>query len=105
MLKTMLIDKVALIPVRAEVPHLFSDRYSAALVWAEEVTNISAIHASDQACAAAAAAFTSKELVDLTLTTLPFIIRTSNRPRHTRMKVIAQRQALARNPPCRMGNR
>ncbi|SDA36180.1 carboxymuconolactone decarboxylase family protein [Sphingomonas sp. NFR15] len=67
LLKTMPIDKVALIPVWAEVPHLFSDQYRAALAWAEEVTNVSITHASDDAYAAAAAAFVPKDLVDLTL--------------------------------------
>ncbi len=68
LLKTMSIDKVVLVPVWAEVPHLFPDRYRAALAWAEEVTYISTTHASDRAYAAAAAAFSPKELVDLTLT-------------------------------------
>lgn len=68
LLKTMSVDKVTLVPVWAEVPHLFSDRYRAALAWAEEVTNISTTHASDEAYAAASAAFSQKELVDLTLT-------------------------------------
>ena len=67
LLKTMAIDKVVLVPVWAEVPHLFSDQYRAALAWAEEVTNISTTHASDEAYAAAAAAFAEKDLVDLTL--------------------------------------
>jgi len=68
LVKTMAADKVALVPVWAEVPHLFSDQYRAALAWAEEVTNISATHASDEAYAAAAAAFADKDLVDLTIT-------------------------------------
>lgn len=67
LLKTMPIDKVALIPVWAEVPHLFPDQYRAALAWAEEVTNVSVSHASDDAYAAAATAFSEKDLVDLTL--------------------------------------
>lgn len=67
LLKTMAIDKVALVPVWAEVPHLFSDQYRSALAWAEEVTNVSTTHASDEAYAAAAAAFDEKDLVDLTL--------------------------------------
>ena len=67
LLKTMAIDKVALVPVWAEVPHLFSEQYRAALAWAEEVTNVSTTHASDEAYAAAAAAFAEKDLVDLTL--------------------------------------
>lgn len=68
LLATMSVDKVALIPVWAEVPHLFSERYRAALAWAEEVTRVSETHASDQAYAAVAAVFEPKELVDLTLT-------------------------------------
>ena len=67
LLKTMAIDKVALVPVWAEVPHLFSDQHRAGLAWAEEVTNLSTTHASDEAYAAAAAAFGEKDLVDLTL--------------------------------------
>jgi len=68
LLKTMSVDKVALVPVWEEVPHLFSDQYRAALAWAEEVTRVSETHASDKAYAAAAAAFESKDLVDLTIT-------------------------------------
>jgi AhpD family alkylhydroperoxidase len=67
LLKTMSIDRVALVPVWAEVPHLFPDQYRAAMAWAEEVTNVSATHASDEAYVAAAAAFTAKDLVDLTI--------------------------------------
>jgi len=67
LLKTMSIDKVALVPVWAEVPHLFPDHYRAALAWAEEVTLVSETHASDEAYAAAAAAFDPKDLVDLTI--------------------------------------
>ncbi len=67
LLKTMPGDKVTLVQVWAEVPHLFSETYCAALAWAEEVTRLSETHASDAAYAAAAAAFGSKELVDLTI--------------------------------------
>ena len=67
LLKTMSFDRVALLPVWAEVPHFFSDQYRAALAWAEEVTNLSTNHASDEAYAAVAAAFDAKALVDLTL--------------------------------------
>lgn len=67
LLKTMSIDKVALIPVWEEVPHLFSETYRAALAWAEEVTRVSETHASDDAYAAASAAFEPKDLVDLTI--------------------------------------
>ena len=68
LLKTMSVDKLVLVPVWDEVPHLFSDQERAALAWAEEVTLVSETHASDEAYAAAAAAFTPKELVDLTIT-------------------------------------
>ncbi len=66
--KTMSVDKIALLPVWAEVPHLFSEQERAALAWAEEVTLVSQTHASDEAYAAAAAVFDPKDLVDLTIT-------------------------------------
>ncbi|MDR5012323.1 carboxymuconolactone decarboxylase family protein [Agrobacterium fabacearum] len=66
--KTMSVDKITLVPVWDEVSHLFSDKERAALAWAEEVTNVSQTHASDEAYAAAAAAFEPKDLVDLTIT-------------------------------------
>lgn len=66
--KTMSVDKITLLPVWDEVPHLFSDQERAALAWAEEVTLVSETHASDEAYAAASAAFTPKDLVDLTIT-------------------------------------
>ncbi|MBP2302090.1 carboxymuconolactone decarboxylase family protein [Azospirillum picis] len=65
--KTMSADKVALVPVWHEVPHLFSDRERAALAWTEEVTRIGETHASDEAYAAASAAFEPKDFVDLTV--------------------------------------
>jgi AhpD family alkylhydroperoxidase len=68
LLDTMAFEKVALVPVWAEVPHLFPDQYRAALAWAEEVTLVSETHASDEAYAAASAAFAPKDLVDLTIT-------------------------------------
>jgi AhpD family alkylhydroperoxidase len=68
LLKTMPVEKVVLVPVWAEVPHLFPAQYRAALAWAEEVTKVSETHASDEAYAAAAAAFEPKDLVDLTIT-------------------------------------
>lgn len=67
LLKTMSIDKVTLVPVWEEVPHLFPETYRAALAWAEEVTRVSETHASDEAYAAAAAVFEPKDLVDLTI--------------------------------------
>ena len=65
--KTMSVDKITLVPVWDEVPHLFNDQERAALAWAEEVTNVSQTHASVEAYAAAAAAFEPKDLVDLTI--------------------------------------
>ena len=67
LLKTMSLDKVVLLPVWAEVPHLFDPRYRAALAWAEEVTRVSETHASDDAYAAVAAVFEPRDLVDLTI--------------------------------------
>ncbi|PWE52973.1 carboxymuconolactone decarboxylase family protein [Metarhizobium album] len=66
--KTMSVDKITLLPVWDEVPHLFSEQERAALAWAEEVTNVSQTHASDKAYAAAAGVFEPKDLVDLTIT-------------------------------------
>lgn len=66
--KSMAINKITLVPVWHEVPHLFSDQERAALAWAEEVTLLSETHASDEAYAAVSAAFEPKDLVDLTIT-------------------------------------
>src|SRR3546814_16419552 len=65
----MPLDKVVLLPVWAEVPYLFDPQYRAALAWAEEVTRVSETHASDEAYAAAAAAFEPRALVALTIAT------------------------------------
>ena len=65
--KTMSPDKILLVPVWDEVPHLFTEQERAALAWAEEVTLVSETHASDEAYAAASAAFEPKDLVDLTI--------------------------------------
>lgn len=65
--KTVSVDKITLVPVWDEVHHLFSDQERAALAWAEEVTRVSETHASDEAYAAASAAFAPKDLVDLTI--------------------------------------
>lgn len=65
--KTMTVDKVMLVPIWSEVPHLFSDQERAALAWTEEVTRVSETHASDEAYEAASAAFAPKDLVDLTI--------------------------------------
>jgi AhpD family alkylhydroperoxidase len=64
----MPVDTLVLVPVWHEAAYLFSDQERAALAWAEEVTRVSETHASDEAYAAAAAAFNEKDLVDLTLT-------------------------------------
>lgn len=64
----MSVDTLVLVPVWHEAAYLFSDQERAALAWAEEVTLVSETHASDEAYAAAAAAFSERELVDLTLT-------------------------------------
>jgi AhpD family alkylhydroperoxidase len=64
----MSVEKVVLVPVWHEAQYLFSDQERAALAWAEEVTRVSETHASDEAYAAALAAFGEKDLVDLTLT-------------------------------------
>lgn len=63
----MPIDTVVLLPVWHEAAYLFSAQERAALAWAEEVTRVSETHACDDAYAAAAAAFSEKDLVDLTL--------------------------------------
>ena len=65
--KTMSVEKITLVPVWDEVPHLFSDIERTALAWAEEVTRVSETHASDDAYTAASAAFEPKDLVDLTI--------------------------------------
>lgn len=65
--KTMSVEKINLLPVWDEVPHLFSEMERAALAWAEEVTRVSETHASDEAYAAASAAFEPRDLVDLTI--------------------------------------
>ncbi|WP_295529322.1 carboxymuconolactone decarboxylase family protein [uncultured Pseudacidovorax sp.] len=64
----MSIEKLVLIPVWHEARHLFTEQERAALAWSEEVTRVSESHASDDAYAAALAAFGEKDLVDLTLT-------------------------------------
>jgi len=64
----MSVDTVVLVPVWHEAAYLFSEQEQAALAWAEEVTRVSETHASDAAYAAAAAAFSEKDFVDLTLT-------------------------------------
>lgn len=64
----MSVDKLLLVPVWHEAAYLFTDQERAALAWSEEVTRVSETHASDEAYAAASAAFGAKDLVDLTIT-------------------------------------
>lgn len=64
----MPIDTIVLVPVWHEAAYLYSDQERAALAWSEEVTRVSETHASDEAYSAAAAVFSEKDLVDLTLT-------------------------------------
>ena len=64
----MSVEKVVLVPVWHEAQYLFSEKERAALAWSEEVTRVSETHASDEAYAAALAAFGEKDLVELTLT-------------------------------------
>jgi AhpD family alkylhydroperoxidase len=61
------VDKAVLVPVWHEAAYLFSEQERAALAWAEEVTRVSETHASDAAYAAASAAFSEKDFVDLTI--------------------------------------
>lgn len=63
----MSVEKLLLVPVWHEAAYLFSNHERAALRWAEEVTRVSETHASDEAYAAAAAAFAPKDLADLTI--------------------------------------
>src|SRR5690606_10207578 len=64
----MSVDKLVLVRVWHDAQYLLSDQRRAALAWSEEVTRVSETHASDDAYAAASAAFGEKDLVDLTLT-------------------------------------
>ncbi|WP_070085570.1 MULTISPECIES: carboxymuconolactone decarboxylase family protein [unclassified Pseudomonas] len=67
LLKTgMSVDKLLLVPVWHEAHYLFSAQERSALAWAEEVTRVSETHVSDEAYVAASAAFTEKDLVELT---------------------------------------
>jgi AhpD family alkylhydroperoxidase len=60
-------EKLSWLSVWREAP-IFTDRERAALAWAETLTDIHRAHESDAAYDAAKAAFTEKELVDLTWT-------------------------------------
>jgi hypothetical protein len=61
------IEKLALVQAWAEAGHLFSERESAALAWAEAVSRVSETGVPDEAFQAARAVFEEKELADLTI--------------------------------------
>lgn len=62
----MAIDKLVLVPVWREAGALFATRERAALAWAESVTRVADTGVPDADYEAAAAAFSDKELADLT---------------------------------------
>jgi len=64
----MSVEKTLLVPVWHEAEYLFTEQERAALAWTEEVTLVSETHVSDEAYAAVSAAFSPKDLVDLTIT-------------------------------------
>jgi AhpD family alkylhydroperoxidase len=61
------IEKLVLVPASDEGGSLFSDQEKAALKWAEVVTRVSETHVPEEAYAAARAAFSEKQLADLTI--------------------------------------
>ena len=61
------VEKILLVPVWDEAGSLFTEQEKAALEWAEVVTQVSDTHVPDEAYAEARAAFTEKELADLTI--------------------------------------
>lgn len=65
--KGVTVQKLALVQAWEEAGDLFSDREKAALAWAESVTRVADTHVPDEAFEAAAAVFSEKELVDLTM--------------------------------------
>jgi AhpD family alkylhydroperoxidase len=60
------VHKLVLLPVWRDAGALFTSREQAALAWAETVTRVSEHGAPDADYAAAAGAFSDKELADLT---------------------------------------
>lgn len=60
-------EKLLLLSAWDEAGSLFSDQEKAALKWAEVVTRVSDTHVPDTAYAEARAAFTEKQLADLTI--------------------------------------
>ena len=63
----MAVEKLVLVPVWREAGGLFSERERAALAWAETVTRVADTAVPDADYHDAAAAFSDKELADLTI--------------------------------------
>ena len=63
----MAVEKLVLVPVWREAGDLFSERERAALAWAETVTRVADTAVPDADYRDAAAAFSEKELADLTI--------------------------------------
>ncbi len=61
------VEKVTLVPTWQEGGAFFDERERAALAWAETVTRVADTHVPDDAYAIARAAFSEKELADLTI--------------------------------------
>ena len=65
--KGVKIEKLALVQAWREAGNLFDAREGAALAWAETVTRVAETNVPVEACQAARAVFSEKELVDLTI--------------------------------------
>lgn len=63
----MAVEKLVLVPVWREAGDLFSEQERAALAWAETVTRVADTAVPDSDYRNAAAAFSGKELADLTI--------------------------------------
>jgi AhpD family alkylhydroperoxidase len=63
----MSMEKLVLVPVWREAGSMFDAKERAALAWAETVTKVAETGIPDEDYAAAAAAFSEKELADLTI--------------------------------------
>ena len=63
----MAVEKLVLVPVWREAGGLFSERERAALAWAQTLTRVADTGAPDADYRDAAAAFSGKELADLTI--------------------------------------
>jgi AhpD family alkylhydroperoxidase len=61
------VEKLVLVPASDEAGTLFSDQEKAALKWAEVVTRVSETHVPEAAYTEARAAFSEKQLADLTI--------------------------------------